>query len=388
MSKKNRKIELAAQARAEKRAKLALDRKPAGTIDLAFSDAGELAHVNDPIFEDISSLAVIGHSIFCTCDETATIERVLLDPETFEAARHRNFALGEIFDLPGGTDGEMDIEGLSISGGFLWVCGSHSLKRDDPGDDGLKDMEDIDWDPNRGFLGRVPLIDRGDGVFDPVGVIEPVAGDKRRAAMLPMQGGPKGVLRKMLAKDPLIGPFIGHPCKENGFDIEGLAVRGDTVLLGLRGPVLGSFAFVVRLEMKATKDVLKPRKLKGGGRYALHALDLNGQGIRDLTWDGDRLLVLSGATTDLEALQSVFALEEFDPERRVYGSDALGRVLDLPVIRGSDHAEGIAACEIEGARRLMVAYDSPHGQRTDAASQRLTVDLFALGGAAKRRKTR
>lgn len=77
------------------------------------------------------------------------------------AGAHANFPLGAIFELPDGSGGEMDIEGIGIDGGWLWVCGSHSLKRDDPDEDGIAGMEDIDWDPDRAFLGRVPLIDRG-----------------------------------------------------------------------------------------------------------------------------------------------------------------------------------------------------------------------------------
>ncbi len=189
----------------------------------------------------------------------------------------------------------------------------------------------------------------------------------------------KAPLRRMLAADPLIGSFVGLPAKENGFDIEGLAVRGDEVLLGLRGPVLRGLALLVRIELKEKDEgLLKPRKLEGGRRYSLHALDLNGQGIRDLAWQGDRLLILSGATTDLEALQSIFALEHFRPDRQVYPSSAIGRVLDLPIIRGADHAEGIAIIGDEGAEQLLVTYDSPHTDRTNAESHELRADVFEI----------
>ncbi|MEF2070392.1 DUF3616 domain-containing protein [Consotaella aegiceratis] len=360
-------------------ADLSLDRKPWGTADLYFEHHHRLAHVQDPIWRDVSSLAVVGRSVFLSCDETATVERVVLDPETGEAREHANFALGDAFDLPDGPEGEMDIEGLAVADGYLWICGSHSLKRDDP-DDGLDDMADIDWDANRGFLGRVPLLDRGDGVFELVAAIDRLDGEPaREAAMLPMTDSKKTPLRKMLAKDPLIGPFVEIPCKENGLDIEGLAAQGQTVLLGLRGPVLRGYAFIVRLEMKANKDgELKPKKFDGGKRYALQAIDLNGQAIRDMVWRGDRLLILSGATTDLEALQSVFAIDDYDPSRPIYREGALKRVLDLPAIRGSDHAEGIELIEVKDATRLLVAYDSPADSRTDPAQRRLTADLFDI----------
>ncbi|MBO0662320.1 DUF3616 domain-containing protein [Jiella sp. MQZ9-1] len=365
---------------AEADAALALDRRPLRRIDLFFTEREALDHVDDPIFEDVSSLAVIGRSIFCTCDETSTVERILVDDNGKAAGEHVNFVLGRSFKLPDGPSGEMDIEGLAIADGYLWICGSHSLKRDEPDDDDLSDFEDIDWDSNRGFLGRVPLLDRGNGVFDLVDAVEPLDDTPgRQAAMVEMTVSKKTPIRKMLKKDPLIGPFIDLPCKENGFDIEGLAVKGETVLLGLRGPVVGGFAMIVRMDMKLTdKGYLKPKKLKNGKRYALHAIDLNGQSIRDMNWQDDRLLILSGATTDLEALQSVFAVEDFDLDRQVHHADALTRILDLPAIRGSDHAEGIAILQEKAGARLLVAYDSPHDDRVDPDEQRLSVDVFEL----------
>lgn len=380
---KNTRPQLSKRANAGKQVDLPLDRGRAATVDLFFTHQDRLIHVDDLIWQDVSALAVTGRSIFCTCDETSTIERVLFDPQTGKAGEHTHFVLGETFDLPEGPAGEMDIEGLAVADGYLWICGSHSLKRDDPGDDGLDDMEDIDWDANRGFLGKVPLLDRGNGVYDLVASIDPLDEAPARAArMMPMKKSRKTPLRKMLAKDRLIGPFMDHPCKENGFDIEGLAVTGNTVLLGLRGPVLGGYALIVRMEMKDVKSGhLKPRKLEDDERYAIQAIDLNGQGIRDMHWQDGRLLILSGATTDLEALQSVFAIEDYDPERPVYRAGAMTRVLDLPAIRGSDHAEGIAPIEIDSVSKLLVAYDSPREDRTDAKSQRLTTDIFDLGAA-------
>ncbi len=158
----------AEQARPEAEAGLALDRAPCGHVDMSFRGADQIAHVGDPIWQDVSCLAVAGRSIFCTCDETSSVERVTFDPETGRAGEHESFALGDAFELPEGRAGEMDIEGIAISQGYLWVCGSHSLKRDDPEDGDLSAMRDIDWDANRGFLGRVPLVDRGGGVFVPV----------------------------------------------------------------------------------------------------------------------------------------------------------------------------------------------------------------------------
>ena len=54
-------------------------------------------------------------------------------------------------------------------------------------------------------------------------------------------------LIEALAEDEHLGPFLqmGLPSKDNGFDIEGLAVQGNQVFLGLRGPVLRGWAIIL-----------------------------------------------------------------------------------------------------------------------------------------------
>ena len=86
--------------------------------------------------------------------------------------------------LPDGPEGEMDIEGLDADGDWLWICGSHSLKRgkaeldEKELNDSLRSWRRPTRDPNRFFLGRLPLVARAGG-------LEPVAQDgERRAAHL------------------------------------------------------------------------------------------------------------------------------------------------------------------------------------------------------------
>ena len=42
---------------------------------------------------------------------------------------HKRFDLKDLLKLPGGTKEEIDIEGLDVNGGYLWLIGSHSAKR-------------------------------------------------------------------------------------------------------------------------------------------------------------------------------------------------------------------------------------------------------------------
>lgn len=358
---------------------LPLERKPAKTVDFVFDAPHEQHAKSDPIYDNVSALAVSGTTIFCSCDENATIERLVYDPATGTARDHQSFALAHLFDLIDGDNGEIDIEGLSISDDFLWICGSHALKRSKI-KDGIADLEKIKWDANRGFIGRIalsalePLMAKTDAV-----VAEIADEQKHHAAMLDMKKSPKSIIRKLLARDPIIGPYIELPSKENGFDIEGLSVSGEDVLLGLRGPVIGGYAIIVRLKIKETKKGgLKVARLANGARYSLQALDLNGQGIRELKWLDGRLMLLSGATTKLEALQSLFVAENYDPDRPVYESGDLNRTLDFPPIRGADHAEGMALLDDSGTPRLLVVYDAPHDRRIDRGAHRLTCDLFDI----------
>src|SRR3546814_18576668 len=97
-------------------------------------------------------------------------------------------------------------------------------------------------------------------------------------------------LHKALGRDPVLKPYLDVPCKENGFDVEGLAVAGSHVLLGLRGPVVRGRAVIVETRMKTAKSgVLKPHKLGAGNLYRLPAVDLHGLGVRDLPSDGGAL---------------------------------------------------------------------------------------------------
>lgn len=356
-------------------------RTPDLRIPVRFRAIDDLEHVDDALRADLSALAAQGRSLFTACDETSTVERLVLHGSGQHLGEHRSFALGEGLDLPRGIDGEMDIEGLAIDGGALWVTGSHSLKRPKVGEVERAELVELTTDANRHVLARVPLVERGEGVFD-------LDLDGATALTRPRRYGKghPGVLRGLLAADPLLGPFMELPCKEGGFDIEGLAVRGEQVLLGLRSPVPGRHAALVALRLEVRDDHLKARRLtKGGARYAVHLVDLDGYGIRDLLFDGDDLLFLVGPVTDTDGIQAVFrwpdALAAPFPE--VVPRDRLVRELDLPVALGQDHAEGLAHLDLPHGRHLLVAYDSPGDHRL-ACDDRLLLDAYRVGAVSPR----
>lgn len=359
--------------------------EPVDQVELAFRHSDEIEHVEKSIRRDISSSALAGRSLFVSCDETSSVERLLWADGGF--SDHSNFNLAEFFELPGGPDGEMDIEGLSIDAGYLWVTGSHSSKRNKPAPDetdresALAALTDVDRDPNRYFLGRIPLEDDSDGVLTPVAKRKLASGTIHAGCLKIKKKG--NTLMRAVRDDVHFGPFLDVPSKENGFDVEGLAVRGDRVFLGLRGPVLRGWAIILEMRMKYPgKRRIKPRRIDDTKRrYRKHFLNLAGLGIRDLLFDDEDLLILAGPTMDLDGPIAVHRWRNalVTAADSVVGRDAVPREILLPFGEGSDHAEGLELFTLGIDRRpqLLVVYDSPDKERLRGDAN-LAADLFDL----------
>ena len=346
------------------------------TVRLQFEESARLAGTHSNLSAVRSDDAVL----WVAGDETATIERLVADApdEPHRYAQQTSFRLADLVQLPGAdaADGEdeADIEGLARHGSFLWAVGSHSLRRKQikaghSGDEALRRLAEITGQPNRQILVRLPV-----GVVDGVPtVVRELEEDgvRHRAASFGVHGTD---LREVLADDEHLGPFLPLPGKDNGLDVEGIAVTGPRVYLGLRGPVLRGWAVV--LELRPEVDLEAPERLRltrfdDGRPYRKHVLRLRGLGVRDLCPHGDDLLVLAGPTMELDGPVHVFrwhgALQADTPQ--VVRGDLLTRELELPYGDGCDHAEGIGVFCPAGGPRLLVVYDSPSPARlTDDGS--------------------
>jgi len=212
-------------------------------------------------------------------------------------------------------------------------------------------------------------------------------GEKLVAAQLP--GDDRGNdLTKALRQDEHLGPFLDIPGKDNGFDIEGLAVVGTRVFLGLRGPVLRGWAVIVELELKANGKRPGFLKLKSigpkGRRYRKHFLHLEGLGIRDLCAQGPDLLILAGPTMSLDGPVKVFRWKGgADPKgESMVGKKDLDCLLEVPHGDDVGHAEGMTLYSANGGTpdSLMVVYDSIPKKRQSKACA-VTADLFPLPNA-------
>ena len=322
--------------------------------------------------EDLSACVRLGDVLFLACDETAGIERLRLTPSGW--GDHHHYDLAGFVDLPAGPANEIDIEGLEIADGWLWVLGSHALKRRGPGKatgaEALARMAEVQDDGNRQFLGRLPLADLGDGP-------EPVAQDgARRQAHV--RFSPVAKLKRWLAGDPHLGRFLDIPAKENGLDIEGIAVRGDRIWLGLRGPVLRGHAVVLELEIALdAAGNLKPARIDGRRRYRKHLIDTGGAGIRDLALDGDDLLLLTGPTLAGDGATRVLRWRNAVgcTESALHRGDRVTLALDLPYAGTGDNPEGLCRWE---ADEWLVVHDSPHPDRISGQPASYLADLWRL----------
>jgi hypothetical protein len=294
-----------------------------------------------------------------------------------EFGDERTFRLADFVDLPGDDqDEEADVEGLARTGHFLWAVGSHSLRRKqikERHDDAkaLKRLARVEGQDNRELLVRLPIASI-DGVPTPVRELE-VDGVRHRAVAL----GGRDDLRKLLEDDEHLGPFLDIPGKDNGLDVEGIAVVGDRVYLGLRGPVLRGWAFVLELRPHVDPDRpdrLRLRRFADGSPYRKHVLDLEGLGVRDLCPAGDDLLILAGPTMDLDGPVRIYRWHRAARAEMptIVRGELISRELELTYGEGDDHAEGISLF----GDSVLVVYDSP-------AAIRLTADGAVLADVVR-----
>ena len=337
----------------------------------------------EEIISDISAAAFSPDgSLWVGSDEMIGVER--LSPIGCHSyGEHKRFLLQDYIDLFN-TDDEIDIEGMDFNDGYLWLTGSHSTKRKKPKKDDLEEnldrMATITTDLNRFILARVPIID---GKL--IKSYSPQDGNTLTAACL-QTTEERNILFEALKADRHLQPFMeaGIPSKDNGLDIEGLAVKGDRLFLGLRGPVLRGWAIVIELELIETEaGVLDLKEITDdGAKYKKYFLNLNGLGVRELCWQDDDLLILAGPTMAIEGEMQIFrwrdAGQSEDDTIQEQDEDELFPLFDLPFTVGSDHAEGLALYSCWSKQDgLMVFYDSPNEKRLREDKQ-IFADVFQI----------
>jgi hypothetical protein len=340
-----------------------------GSDDISIDDRKDL-------FGSLSAVTEANGFLWAASDEGRTLECLKPDGNKGYSLK-RQCQLDKIFGcLPGEREAkppEADIESLSVSNNtWLWICGSHGNVRSGIAKTRQESVEskktvarpepDIMTRPSRCLLGRVKLIDGG-------GAIE------ENGDHLPFEG--IGSLRALLMGNRHLQSFMGLPAKENGLDIEGItATESGAVFLGLRGPVVAGYAVVVEAKADTifTKDV----------DLITYFIDFDGLGVRDLTHDGDDMLILAGPVGGLdgpfriyhwkpgkaECVQSAKLLHQWPIKVRGTKAKSAGR----GVVMQSEHPE--AFCWFKRNRKpgLIALYDSPDKRSRIKKDRRYSAD--------------
>jgi len=171
-----------------------------------------------------------------------------------------------------------------------------------------------------------------------------------------------------IVRDGKIAWSYAIPSKENGFDVEGIAVRGDQVWVGLRGPVLSGHAVVLRFVIREkTPGQLTACKINHGRRYRKYMIDTRGLGIRDMRWQGDDLLLLVGPTMALDGPAFVLSWRDAikDDASGVIDPGRIKMMAELPYQLHADHPEGLDLWPEAGSNAILIIYDAPAHERTD-----------------------
>ncbi|HEX2077823.1 MAG TPA: DUF3616 domain-containing protein [Longimicrobium sp.] len=366
-------------------------RSPDATVRIALTQPPDGGTDARDIRESLSAVVQTGRHLWLGCDETCTLERVT-DLGGGRWGEHRTFPLADVLDLPGADDGEVDVEGLAWDPPYLWVVGSHGRKRGrpDPADGVEKafaDLADVDLDENRYLLARIPLEeDPEHGGLVPRRTCPHPDDPSATLTAARLRGkGMRSALIRAIEDDEHLRRYLKIPGKDNGFDVEGLASAGGRLFLGLRGPVVRGWAVVLEVE---AREADRPERLRlrrigaEGERYRKHFLDLDGLGVRELSADGDDLLVLAGPTMDVRAPATLFRWRGAvrAEANSITGRDRLERLMDLPhdVDGGSDHPEGLCRLRADGVPEdaLLVVYDGSGPGRTEGDA--VVADLFTL----------
>ena len=324
----------------------------AQTLTLDLRCRGEDEETTQKIAKSLSGAACRGGYLFVGSDEGPGFER-LHNTGAGSYGERETFPLGNFFDLPGHDDDEADVESLSIRKDWLWLVTSHARTRSKL-KDGVKKFAKMRFHERRYVLGRIPLIAGEDDAPTPV------RRDGNRDAWCVPMSERGSVLMDTLAEDPHLRHFLDIPAKENGLDIEGLAVGKGRVVLGLRGPVLRGRAVLLDLNWSSDEGFMAEND-GDTVSYEKMFVDFDGLGVRDLCRRGEDLMILAGPTIPMPAPYRVHTIPGFF----AFSNQLPVSWCDVPIIDGQ-HPEGLAPCGDDPNEFIMVVDGEKSAQGAQA----------------------
>ena len=232
---------------------------------------------------------------------------------------------GAVISLLGSNaDSDPDAESAAFHGGYFYVAGSHGRAR------------------KSGKEKNAPYTVFRFKVNAQTGKPDFEVSDRQ----VPAQIEKSTALRAAIRAAEVIGPFAEKLLGDNGANIEGMALAGERIYFGFRGPVLEGRAFILSTAIDGLFGI-KPLDPK------THALALGPYtGIRDLARVDAGLLVLAGAVNSQNVTPAVY---QWNPT-----SGALKKLGDLAGTPSGAKAETLLVLEQTPQRyRVLVMHDGP-----------------------------
>lgn len=253
--------------------------------------------------KNISAIEVVGDLLIVGADEGNKIKVLKRNGEAYTVE----------YGISLSNDKEIDIEGIAYEDSIVYVIGSHSFKR-------TEIQADRTFAQSQAAIGNPkPELER-DRLF--------------RLNLNPDPAIELTSLRSIIESDKILQLFSKIPSKENGIDIEGIAVFNGLLYIGFRGPVLRD-NWVPILKCKFANPITDPE---------LVFVNLGGRGVRDLTRVKDGFLILAGPVGDGPGSYQVYFWDGGVQQSVASSADRIGQIELLGKIPVDDNmkAEGIA----------------------------------------------
>ena len=275
--------------------------------------------------EDLSAIGQVGPYLVIGADEAVGPDENLNIIQVLSKQEDGQYVVNDDILLPDvdKNDGsELDIEGIAVDGNFIYVVGSHSSKRKKVGSKKSYkknrktfNQGKIDDEPSRDWLHRIEVNKQ----------VQPVA--KMSIS-----------LKDVISNHKALKAFSKVPSKENGVDIEGIAVDDGWVYVGFRGPVFRD-NYVPVLKFKFDEHEKSA---------SLLFVKLDGGGVRDMASVQDGFLIVSGPVGDAPGPYQVYhwnGLDMVPGKDRVDTKDHIEKLGEINVKKGK--AEGILVLDVE-----------------------------------------
>ena len=274
--------------------------------------------------EDLSAIGRVGPYLVIGGDEAVGPDKNLNIVQVLSKQEDGQYVVGEDILLPDVDNGggELDIEGIAVDGNYIYVIGSHSFRRNKASSNKSYkrnrktfNQGKIEEEPSRDWLHRIEVNQQ----------VQPLA--KMSIS-----------LRGVISNHKALKAFSEIPSKENGVDIEGIAVDDGWLYVGFRGPVFRD-NYVPVLKFKFDQHEKSANLL---------FVKLDGGGIRDMASVQDGFLIVSGPVGDAPGPYQVYHWNGLDMVPGKDRADTKGHIRKLGNIDVSKgKAEGILVLEVE-----------------------------------------